>query len=111
MTLYCPRCGQRVLRRLGVMLSPRQADVFDMIQRQGKYGGIRIDTLADVFGKSVVKVHVCAINKLLATNGWQIVCKREGSAKGFYLIRKIKRDKRDIEPDLLTGLKCALTSA
>lgn len=89
MTLYCPHCGQRVLLRLGVHLSPRRADVFDAIARQSKYGGIRADALAAMFGKlTLVRVHINHINKLLAPNGWQIVCEREGCAMGFYRIKK-----------------------
>ena len=88
-THFCPRCGQRVLLRLGVLLSPRRADVFDAIQRQNRYGGIRSDALAGMFGNSnVVKVHISQINKILALKGYRIVCEREGCAKGFYRIRR-----------------------
>jgi len=86
---FCPCCGQRVMLRLGVLLSPRRADVFDAIERQSNYGGIRSDALAGMFGGSnVVKVHVNQINKILAPKDWRIVCEREGSAKGFYRIRR-----------------------
>jgi hypothetical protein len=92
-TLYCPGCGQLVLLRLGVHLSPRRADVFDAIQRQSKCGGIRADALAGMFAKSpaCMKVHINQINKLLAAKGWQIICQREGCSKGFYRIRRIKK--------------------
>lgn len=87
MTLACPHCGQRVLLRFGVILSPRRADVFDAIYNQNNYGGIRADALKAMFGSiSVVRVHISAINKALATTSWIIVC--EGSSKGFYRIRK-----------------------
>jgi hypothetical protein len=87
---FCPCCGQRVLLRLGVLLSPRQADVFDVIQRQNKCGGIRMDTLADLFkgNRGCLKVHISNINKKLALRGWRIVCEREGSTKGFYRIKR-----------------------
>ena len=88
MTLYCPHCGQRVLLRLGADLSPRQADVFDVIERQTKRGGIRSDVLAGMFkgGDGCLKVHISNINKKLAPNGWQIVCERRGCKMGFYRI-------------------------
>ena len=89
MTLSCPRCGQRVVLRLGALLSPRRADVFDAIKQQNKYGGIRSDVLAGMFkGDKCVQNHIKDINKLL--NGWQIVCERKGSARGFYRIRQCR---------------------
>ena len=89
MTHYCPACGQRVLLRLGAMLTDREAEIFDLIKRQSKYGGIRSDALINGGGgRKVVAVHVCNINKKLAKQGWRIVCQREGSAKGFYRVVK-----------------------
>jgi hypothetical protein len=90
MTHYCPCCGQRVLMRLGVGLSPKRADVFDAIHNQSNYGGIRSDVLAGMFGRACVKVHVNHINKMIKPKGWEIVCEREGSALGFYRIRQRK---------------------
>jgi hypothetical protein len=85
----CPCCGQKVYLRRGAILSPRRADVFDMIDQQSKRGGIRSDVLIGLFGKAVI-VHVSDINKLLRPKGWEIFCAREGSARGFYKIRRIK---------------------
>lgn len=34
----CPHCGQRMLVRHGVQLSPKLADIFDAIERCGKFG-------------------------------------------------------------------------
>lgn len=83
MTLYCPKCGQRVLLRLGVHLSPARADVFDAIQRQSKYGGIRVDHLAAMFAKTLacLKVHIAHINALIRPRNFEIVCSRGGSKK------------------------------
>lgn len=87
MTLYCSHCGQKILLRHGVQLSPRRAEIFDVINHHNKRGGIRSDVLANQFGGSnCVKVHVNHINKLL--RGWEIFCQREGSGKGFYRIRR-----------------------
>jgi hypothetical protein len=79
------------LRRLGVLLSPRQADVFDVIARQSKYGGIRTDVLAGMFrgGEGCLKVHISNINKKLEATPWRIGCDRDGcKGKGFYRIKK-----------------------
>jgi hypothetical protein len=107
MTVYCPHCGQRVLIRLGAMLSPREVDVFDVIARQSESGGIRSDVLADMFkgGQGCLKVHVSNINKKLNRNGWQIVCEREGSAKGFYRIRQ-ERQRRGTQTEINDGALC-----
>ncbi len=42
--MNCPHCGQRVLTRYGVLLSPREADLFDLIEAAGTRG-IDIDVL------------------------------------------------------------------
>jgi len=91
MTHYCPKCGQRVLLRYGVHLSPRRADIFDVIKRASKYGGVSSLNLEGMFGKNVVKVHVSDINKLLTNVGYAIICSRTGCARGFYRLVKIRR--------------------
>lgn len=97
MTLYCAKCGQRVLLRLGVLLSPTRADVFDAIQRQSKYGGIRVDTLAHMFAKTpaCMKVHINHINKILRPKHWEIVCERQGSSKGFYKVKRLEEKRQE----------------
>ena len=49
----CPHCHQRMLMRHGARLSPRLADLFDMIEHSGERG-VLAETLAWVFypGKS-----------------------------------------------------------
>jgi len=103
--------------RFGARLSPKQADIFDVIERQSGRsprhkrsgnGGIRSDVLASMFGGSnVVKVHISAINKLLMPQGWRIVCVSEGSAKGFYFVRRSKLVDRGTG----RGIKSPLGSA
>ena len=44
----CPHCGQRVLMRHGVKLSPLAADLFDMIERSGERG-VPTEVLLGVF--------------------------------------------------------------
>ena len=95
MTHYCPKCGQRVLLRYGVHLSPRRADIFDVIRRATKHGGIRSDTLEGMFGKGTVKVHVSDINKLLTSVGYAIICSRTGCARGFYRLVKIRKPLKE----------------
>ena len=104
MTLYCPHCGQRVLLRLGAMLSRRETDVFDAVKGQSKYGGIRSDVLAGMFrgGEGCLKVHICNINKKLRPHGWAIVCDREGSARGFYRVGRIAKSRFVAESKTMT---------
>ena len=69
----CPCCGQRMLLRHGVALSPRLADLFDMVEHAGERG-IAMEVLIDVFypGKSsraprqCVKANVYHLNTRLA---------------------------------------------
>ena len=60
----CPNCGQRLLIRHGVRLSPRLADIFDVIAHSGKYG-IEPEVLAGVLypGKPLGDARRC-----IATN-------------------------------------------
>jgi len=74
-------------------LTQREADVYDAIKRQNKYGGIRGDALDGMF-PGCFKVHVSNIRKKLAKIGaWEIYCDREGSAKGFYRIRRTRNER------------------
>lgn len=69
----CPHCGQRMLIRHGVQLSPKQADIFDMIERS-KDRGVPPAVLRDVFfanrparaAYAGVKAFVWQINEKLA---------------------------------------------
>jgi len=110
MTQYCPHCGSQIYKRLGVMLTKRRAEVFDAIwfASQIHSGGIRSDALEAQFGRAVVKVHVSDLNKRLAKTDWQIVCAREGSAKGFYQFARRRRGNGNVtipvtSPELSTG--------
>jgi hypothetical protein len=44
----CPTCGQRMLIRHGVRLSPMYADVYDMVERSGDRG-VKGEVLGGVF--------------------------------------------------------------
>jgi len=69
----CPMCGQRMLIRHGVRLSPKLADLFDMIERCGKHG-VQSEVLASVFypgkctavAQNCIRQNVHHLNALLA---------------------------------------------
>jgi hypothetical protein len=69
----CPQCGQRLLMRHGVRLSPRLADIFDVIERRGEFG-VYPETLLWLFyaGQSqrraanTLKANIWKLNEALA---------------------------------------------
>ena len=76
----CPHCGQRMLARHGVQLSPREADLFDLVEgaTRGR-GGIDINVLGWTWAgdkptpnqRNLVKTTICHINdKLAGTSVW-----------------------------------------
>lgn len=67
----CPHCGQRMLVRHGVRLSPRLADLFDMIEHSGKRG-ILGEVLAWVFypGKNAHAARRCVITNINHLNSF-----------------------------------------
>jgi hypothetical protein len=82
MTGVCPTCGQRVLIRHGVELSPHKAAVLDLIEDASRHrGGIELATLAWVLYPGVsekhardrVKVHVNQLNGLLAATDFKVI--------------------------------------
>lgn len=84
-----------MLVRLGVKLSPKQADFFDMIERVSRAGSrISVDALADVFyptlsrsqGKRNVKQHICQMNKLLEETDYTIKCLRDEGYRLMHII-------------------------
>ena len=69
----CPHCGAR--ERLGVWLTRRKAEVFDMVERRGKMGLHWTDT---PFGRHLLKVHVHHINEILEETDYKIKGVRAG---------------------------------
>lgn len=75
----CPHCGQRMLIRAGVKLSPKLADLFDAIAATGNRGLSR-ETLSWMFyphhgrrdGANAVKVSINHINDFLAETNIRI---------------------------------------
>ena len=81
----CPCCGQRLLVRHGIALSPLLADLFDIIWRSGERG-VTPEVLAGVFypGKATpaarraIAVNVFHINTKLASTNVEL---RAGSGR------------------------------
>ncbi len=83
----CPHCGQRMLERLGVLLSPKQADIFDMIARCRDIETVSWVLFPDktkTAARKCLHVHVHHINNLLAETDYEI----RGDRDGFYVLRK-----------------------
>lgn len=84
----CPHCGQRMLTRLGVQLSPRQADLFDLIYRSSGgggspgWGGVGMEVLGWTWAGAeksklnqayLIKATIYGINERLASTDYRIV--------------------------------------
>ena len=89
----CPACGQRVLVRHNVWLSPLLADIFDAIERTG-IDGIPPRELAVMFygedtksARRVVAVNVNHLNKKLAGAALHI----GSAAYGVYRVVPVQR--------------------
>jgi hypothetical protein len=89
----CPHCGQRMLVRHGVRLSPLLADLFDIIARSGE-SGIAASVLADIFypgkptdgARNCIRQNVRWINERLVETDVSIT--GDGpTMRGFYRIR------------------------
>ncbi len=76
----CPRCKQRVLVRLGVHLSPRQADIFDIVWNSDTRGTTE-EVLASIFypeksqkhAQNVIKVTINQINAKLVETDYRVI--------------------------------------
>jgi hypothetical protein len=80
---FCPTCGQVVRnKRLGVYLSPRRAEIVDMVRG---HAGIRQIEIARRLGitDDNVRSHVYHTNRDLLDSGWHIV----SDGDGYYLER------------------------
>ena len=67
MSDVCPHCGQKMLIRHGIKLSPKLADMFDMIARRA----MDAETMAWVFypGKSMREAKRCIYVSINHING------------------------------------------
>src|SRR5215469_11560475 len=81
----CPYCGQRMLIRYGVLLSPQLADIFDAIARR-RQAGIDKEVLRFLFWPNQAKADgyrcliqaIHRINSLLVSTDYRIVSTRFG---------------------------------
>ena len=80
---FCPHCGQPLLIRYGVKLTPKKAELLDLVERRA--AGVAIGALAETLYAGVstkrahdrIKTQVCQINDLLAATDYRII-KRAG---------------------------------
>ena len=83
----CPSCGQRLLMRHGIKLSPKKADLLDAIEDASKgRGGIEISVLVGMLYPGVSKqvalarlrVQISQLNSLLLSTNHRVVSPRRG---------------------------------
>jgi DNA-binding CsgD family transcriptional regulator len=70
----CPYCHQPIRGvRLGIYMSPRRAEIFDIIKAAGE-GGVSTAVLAErlALSRYTVRSHIEQINGLLAETDWRI---------------------------------------
>jgi DNA-binding CsgD family transcriptional regulator len=70
----CPHCHQPIRGlRLGVYMSPRRAEIFDLIRSAGE-AGISCASVAERLGitHNTVRSHVMQINDMLEETGYRI---------------------------------------
>ena len=80
----CPCCGQRLLVRHGVRLSPKLADLFDLIERSGGRG-VHMDVLVNVFhpdrsmqnARQCLAVNITHLNERLVETDLQVKADRQ----------------------------------
>jgi hypothetical protein len=92
-TETCPTCGQRMLVRHGVKLSPRLADFFDLIEQSGERG-VLAEVLAWVFypGKSKRDALRCVYTNINHLNDHlvetNVMVRAAGKAEPYKVIAK-----------------------
>jgi hypothetical protein len=79
----CPHCGQTLpTTRLGMVMSPLKAKIFDAVARAG-VNGIPCHALYELIfvgrnsSRETLKAHIWQINELIADEGRRIVSDRE----------------------------------
>ena len=91
----CKCCGQRLLVRHGVQLSPILADLLDMIERTGK-AGITCEALASIFypnksdhdGRNCVRANMTHLNARLAETDIEIRCDGYRRDSCYHVIKR-----------------------
>jgi hypothetical protein len=85
----CPTCGQPILMRHGVRLSPTKAAIFDMIER--RQDGIALSSLAETLYPGVD--HHLAVGRI-KTQIWQINSLFESTDSRVCAYRIVNNDWR-----------------
>lgn len=89
----CPYCQQRMLLRVGITLSPREADLFDLIDRHER---IPMEVLCSAWAGSskgrlaqanLVKTTINHINDKLVETDWQIKGSGANRERVYDLVR------------------------
>ena len=107
----CPHCGQRMLIRHGVRLSPRLADIFDIIEHSGDRG-VTEEVLSTIFysGRSsreaynCIRVNISHINSHLVSTDYR-VAKAEGVRGAEYPYRVLQENQTSEIPDSGGGVR------
>jgi hypothetical protein len=89
----CPYCHQRMLERHGARLSPKCADIFDMIEHAGERG-VAPEILRDVFfanrphkaAYAGLKTFIWQINEFLASTDLHIGMRH--NREGIYRVER-----------------------
>ena len=94
----CPHCGQRMLMRHGVRLSPKLADIFDLIEAS-RPRSITREVLADVLfpgrnrrkAMKCVSVHINHLNDFLEPTDFRV--RMNGEARAYRVQRESVIDR------------------
>ena len=101
---HCRHCGQLILMRCGVRLSPRLADIFDMIERAGDHG-VTVERLVVAFyagkpeaaARDAIKSNIWQLNDRLVETTTRVAMQppRYGAYRLDQTIFPLRRPRRD----------------
>lgn len=103
---FCPHCGQPILVRYGVKLTPKKAALLDLIER--RRAGLALANLAAVLYPGVainracerIKTQVCQINDLMAGTDYRIVRQAGRYHLRGHEVKKFNGTQRPARPAL-----------
>ena len=85
---HCPHCQQPVTVRLGVQLTRKQAELFDLVERWPGISRRRLAELLELRNAKTASVHVNHINDMLVSTDWHIAGK---PYHGYRLMKCVER--------------------
>lgn len=93
MTRRCECCGQPLVTRLGVRLTPLKAELFDLVEKAGKAGigseALAVRVLAPhQRSRSTVGQHIYQINDLLGSTDYEIRAGQGGDRR--YRLKRVR---------------------